>query len=170
MGDTTQRVDISKWAAHLTPDEIIKVRLCYTKHKRHRVAHEVIAGPGYKHMSLVTWLKIVVKLRFRRGEKLTVNSPILVRVNRGKIVPLTGTHMASMDRIYGPVLGGGKATLLCRRLGFFCNRCCKMWFTHGKHHYMRYSQGVTMQYVSLSLAEKAATTTRLAVASYSDRK
>ena len=32
---------------------------------------------------------------------------------------------------------------------------------------MRYSQGVTMQYIALSLAEKASITTRLAVASYS---
>ena len=169
MGDTTQRVDIAEWAAHLAPDEIIKVRLCYTKHKRHRVAHEVIAGPGYKHMSLVTWLKIVVKLRFRRGEKLTVNSPILVRVNRGRIVPLTGTHMASMDRIYGPVLGWGKATLHSRRRGFATAAVrCGLHMAHITIA-MRHSQGVTMQYVSLSLAEKAATTTRLKVASYSDR-
>ena len=33
---------------------------------------------------------------------------------------------------------------------------------------MRHSQGVTMQYVALSLAEKAAITTRLAIASYED--
>ena len=169
LGDTTQRVDIGEWAARLTPDEIIRVRLCYTKHQRHRVAHEVIAGPGYKLMSLVTWLKIVVRLRIRRKEKLTIYSPILVRVNRGRIVPMTGAHMASMDRIYGPVLGWGKATLHSRRRGFATAavRC-------GLHMAlitiaMRHSQGVTLQYVSLSLAEKAATTTRLAVASYSDR-
>ena len=31
---------------------------------------------------------------------------------------------------------------------------------------MRHSQGVTMQYVTLSLAEKASITTRLAIAAY----
>ena len=166
LGDTTQRIDIAGWAARLTPDEIIKIRLCYTKHQRHRVAHEVIAGPGYRLMSLVIWLKIVVKLRIKRKEVLTIDSPILVRVNRGKIVPMTGAYMASMDRIYGPVLGWGKATLHSRRRGFATAavRC-------GVHMAyitiaMRHSQGVTMQYVSLSLAEKASTTTRIAVASY----
>ena len=33
---------------------------------------------------------------------------------------------------------------------------------------MRHSQGVTMQYIALSIAERAAFTTRLAVASYED--
>ena len=27
--------------------EVIRVRLCLTKHQRYRVAHELIAGPGY---------------------------------------------------------------------------------------------------------------------------
>ena len=162
-------MDIADWAERLSPDEIIKFRLCYTKHQRHRVAHEVIPGPGYKLMSLVSWLKIVVKLRIRRKEKLTVNSPLLVRVNRGKLVPMTGAYMASMDKIYGPVLGWGKATIHSRRRGFATAavRC-------GLHMAyitiaMRHSQGVTMQYVSLSLAQRAATTTRLAVASYANR-
>ena len=31
----------------LKMDEVITVRLCHNKHQRHRVAHEVIAGPGY---------------------------------------------------------------------------------------------------------------------------
>ena len=91
---------------------------------------------------------------------------VLDAVNRGKLVPMTGAYLASMDRIYGPVLGWGKATLHSRRRGFATAavRC-------GVHMAfitiaMRHSQGVTMQYVSLGLAEKAATTTRLAVASY----
>ena len=33
---------------------------------------------------------------------------------------------------------------------------------------MRHSQGVTMQYITLSMAEKAAFTTRLAIASYDE--
>ena len=85
------------WLEQLSPTEIIKIRLCYTKHKRHRVAHGVIAGPGYRHMSLVVWLKIVVKLRIAQGEVLTDKSPLLVRMKRGKAVPMTGAYMASMD-------------------------------------------------------------------------
>ena len=119
-------------------------------------------------MSLVVWLKIVVKLRITQGEVLTVNSPLLVRMRRGKIVPMTGAYMASMDKVYGTVLGWGKATIHSRRRGFATAavRC-------GIHMAnitiaMRHSQGVTLQYVSLSLAEKAATTTRLAVAAYHD--
>ena len=34
---------------------------------------------------------------------------------------------------------------------------------------MRHSQGVTMQYIALSLAERAGFTTRLAVASYEEK-
>ena len=74
-------------------------------HQRHRVAHEVIAGPGYRHMSFVKWLKVVVKLRVRRKEKLTVNSPLLVRIRHNKVVPMTGAFMTSMDKIFAPVLG-----------------------------------------------------------------
>ena len=35
---------------------------------------------------------------------------------------------------------------------------------------MRHSQGVTMQYVTLSLAEKASITTRLAIAAYDEEE
>ena len=38
--------DIAAWAERLPLDEIIKVRLCYAKHYRHRVTHEIIAGLG----------------------------------------------------------------------------------------------------------------------------
>ena len=48
LGDCTMNHDIASWAASLAMDEVICVRLCYSKHQRHRVAHEVIAGPGYR--------------------------------------------------------------------------------------------------------------------------
>ena len=53
LGDLTANHDVAKWADKLSLNEIIRVRLCYTKHQRHRVAHEVIAGQGHRHMSLV---------------------------------------------------------------------------------------------------------------------
>lgn len=53
LADNSKPIVISRWANELKLDEIFWVRLCYTKHKRHRVAHEVIAGPGYKLLSLV---------------------------------------------------------------------------------------------------------------------
>ena len=144
--------------------------MAYTKHQRHRVAHEVIAGPGYKLISFVLWIKITVSLRVRQGESLTVDSPLLVRKGgRGKtakIVPMTGNFMARMDKQYAPTLGWMRATIHSRRRGFATAavRC-------GIHMAsiciaLRHSQGVTMQYISLSLAEKAAFTTRLAVAAY----
>ena len=146
--------------------KIIKFRLCYTKHKRHRVAHQVIAGPGHRRMSVALWLKILVKLRLSYGEKLTAESPLLVRENRGKIVPMTGAFMARKDKAYAPALGWCKATIHSRRRGFATAavRC-------GIHMAaitiaMRHSQGVTLQYVTLPLSDKASITTRLAIASY----
>ena len=166
MGDLTKKHSIARWAGQLSYDEIIKVRLCYTKHQRHRVAHEVIAGPGYRLMSFVKWLKVVVKLRLRLKEKLTVDSPLLVRLRQGRVVPMTGAYMASMDKIYSPVLGWHKATIHSRRRGFATaavrNGIHMAYITIA----MRHSQGVTMQYVALGLAEKASITTRLAIAAY----
>ena len=81
--------NIASWAGSLPMDEVIRVRLCYSKHQRHRVAHEVIAGPGYKKMSFVLWLKVIVKLRLKRQEKITVDSPLLVRESKGQLVPMT---------------------------------------------------------------------------------
>ena len=79
---------------------------------------------------------------------------------------MTGAFMAKMDSFYAPRLGWFKATIHSRRRGFATAmvRC-------GVHMAsitiaMRHSQGVTMQYVALSLAEKAAITTRLAIAAY----
>ena len=74
--------------------------------------------------------------------------------------------MASKDKVYAPMLGWVKTTIHSRRRGFATAavRC-------GVHMAsiaiaMRHSQGVTLQYVALSLAEKASITTRLAIASY----
>ena len=98
------------WAKNLKADEIIRVRLAYTKHQRHRVAHEVIAGPGYKLMSFALLIKITVNLRARHNDVLTVDSPLLMRESRGKLVPMTGEFMTRMDRIYAPNWGWAKAT------------------------------------------------------------
>ena len=109
---------------------------------------------------------MTVNLRIRRREKLTVDSPLLVRERHGKIVPMTAAFMTRMDKDYTSVLSWGKATIHSRRRGFATAavRC-------GVHMAkisiaMRHSQGVTMQYVALPLADKAAITTRLAVHSY----
>ena len=168
LSDCTKHHNIDVWATDLSLDEIIRLRLCYTKHQRHRVAHEVVAGPGYKLMSFVLWLKVVVKLRVKHGETLTRESPILVREREGKIVPMTASFMTRMDKLYSPPLGWIKATLHSRRRGFATAavRC-------GLHMAaitiaMRHSQGVTMQYIALTLAEKASITTRLAISSYED--
>ena len=45
LGDCSKRYDIAHWSNELSIDEVFKVRLCYSKHQRHRVAHEAIAGP-----------------------------------------------------------------------------------------------------------------------------
>ena len=144
----------------------MKIRLCYTKPRRHRVAHEVFIGPGYRLMSFILWLKIVVKRRVELGETLTVQSPLLVRLKKGVLVPMTGAFMARMDEQYAPALGWYKATIHSRRRGFATAlvRC-------GVHMAlitiaMRHSQGVTMQYIALSVAQKASITTKLAIAAY----
>ena len=132
------------------------------------MAHEVIAGPGYRLMSFVLWIKITVKLRVKFGEALTVKSPLLVRVNKGRVVPMTGAYMGQVDKDIAPALGWFNATIHSRRRGFATAmvRC-------GIHMAsitiaMRHTQGVTMQYIALSIPEKAAITTRLAISSYQD--
>ena len=89
-----------------------------------------------------------------------------MRKSHNRIVPMTGAFMARMDKTYAPKLGWYKATIHSRRRGFATAmvRC-------GIHMAsitiaMRHSQGVTLQYVSLSIAEKASITTRLAIAAY----
>ena len=169
LGDCTIDHNIAFWAESLAMDEVIRVRLCYTKHQRHRVAHEVIAGPGYKRMSFVLWLKVIVKLRLKRKENITVDSPLLVREGKRQLVPMTGNFMAQMDKVYAPILGWYKATIHSRRRGFATAAV-----RSGAHMAlitiaMRHSQGVTMQYVSLTTAEKASLTTRLASGAYRER-
>ena len=127
------------------------------------MAHEVIAGPGYRQMSIALWIKITVRLRVRRGEKLSVRSPILVRD-----VPMTGQFMAAIDKRYAPILRWLKATIHNRRRGFATAAVRSGIHMASICIAMRHSQGVTMQYIALSLAEKAAITTRLAIASYGD--
>ena len=78
---------------------------------------------------------------------------------------MTG-YIAGMNKIYSPVLGWHKATIHSRRRGFATAAV-----RSGIHMAyitiaMRHSQGVTMQYVALGLAEKASITTRLAIAAY----
>ena len=53
----------------------------------HRVAHEVIAGPGYSLLSFVL-RKIMVKLPVKLEITPTVNSPFLVCESKGKLVPI----------------------------------------------------------------------------------
>ena len=166
LAECSQDWDAAVWAKALALDEVIKIRLCYTKHCRHRVAHEVIAGPGFRLLSFVLWLKAVVRLRTSAGENLSLDSPLLVRTTCHRIVPMTGAFMAKMDDHYAPRLGWYKATIHSRRRGFATAmvRC-------GIHMAsitiaMRHSQGVTMQYVALTIAEKASITTRLAIAAY----
>ena len=131
------------------------------------MAHEVIAGPGYRMMSFVYWLRTVVRLRTKLGEDITADSPLLVRQSRGKIVPMTGCFMARMDKYYAPKLGWFNATIHSRRRGFATAMVRSGIHMASITIAMRHSQGVTMQYIALSLAEKASVTTRLAVASYS---
>ena len=153
---------------NLKTDEIIRIQLAYTRHQRHRVAHEVVAGPGYKLMSFALWIKITVSLRARYSDDLTIDSPLLVRQGRGRLVPMTGAYMARMDRIYAPALGWAKATIHSRRRGFATAAVRSGIHMASICIALRHSQGVTMQYVALSLAEKASITTRLAIAAYDD--
>ena len=129
----------------------------------------MIAGPGYQLMSFVLWLKITVKLRLSKGEKLTVDSPLLVQEKKGVMVPMTAAYMSKRDKEYAPRLGWSKATIHSRRHGFATAavRC-------GIHMAsiaiaMHRSQGVTRQYIFPSLGEKASITTRLAISSYKDK-
>ena len=48
---------------------------------------------------------------------MTVNSPLLIRENKGELVPMTGQVMASMDKTYAPKLGWLGATIHSRRRG-----------------------------------------------------
>ena len=119
-------------------------------------------------MSFVLWIKITVKLRIKFGEKLSVKSPLLVRVNRGRQVPMTGAYMTRIDRDIAPAFGWFKATIHSRRRGFATAMVRVGIHMASITIAMRHSQGVTMQYIALSIAEKAAITTCLAIAAYHD--
>ena len=71
-----------------------------------------------------------------------------VRVNRGKLVPMTGDYMGRMNKIYTPKLGWCMATISGRRRGF-----ATAMVLAGIHLVpitvaMQHSQGVTMEYVA----------------------
>ena len=134
LGDLSKQVDISKWAADFTLDEVFKVRLCYTKHQRHRVAHEVVAGPGYRLMSFVRWIKVLIRLRLMHNESLTVDSPLLVRENKGKIIPMSGASMSRMNKCFSPLLKWVKATIYSRRRGFATAAGRSGLHTYGNHY------------------------------------
>ena len=109
-------------------------------------------------MSISHWAKVVVTLRVRDSETLTVESPLLVRMNKRKILPMTGAFMSKMDKVYAPIIKWGMATIHSRRQCFTTTAV-----RSGLHMAVitiakRHSQGVTMQYVALSTAEKAANT------------
>ena len=118
------------------------------------MAHQVAAVPGHKKMSIALWLKVLVKLRTSKNEVLTADSPLLLRENRGQIVPMTGDFMAKMDNVYAPMLKWSMTTIHSQRRGFATAavRC-------GVHMaaisiVMRHSQCVTLQYVALPLSER----------------
>ena len=117
-------------------------------------------------MSLVRWIKVVVKLRLKVGEQITVDSPLLVRERQGKLVPMTGAFMSRMDKAYGPILKWGKATIHSRRRGFATAAVRSGLHMATISLAMRHSQGVTLQYITLTTADKAAITTRLAIDAY----
>ena len=111
----------------------------------------------------------MVELRVQLGEALTDNSPLLIREKRSELVPMTGQFMASMDKTYASKLGWLGATIHSRRRGYATAAV-----RSGIHMVsiciaIRHSQGVTMQYIALSIAEKASITTRLAVSDYDEK-
>ena len=105
-------------------------------------------------------------LRVRYGEKLTVNCPILVRINRKKLVPITGDSMRKIDKIYAPRVGWRKVTLPNRRRVFSTAAVKSGIHMANITIAMRHSQEVATQYVSLSNEGKVIMTTRLAIAAY----
>ena len=109
-----------------------------------------------------------MKLRVSVGEHLSVSSPLLVRMNRGRVVPLTGNFMGRMDKVYATKLGWFKATIHSRRRGFATAMVRSGIHMASITIAMRHSQGVTLQYVALSIAEKASITIRLAIAAYDE--
>ena len=94
-------------------------------------------------MSIVLWLKILVMLRVRHGEKLTVNSPILVLMNRKKLVPMTRDFM--WRRLYSNTKLTQKAPRICwvatsrqiycmeyRKNGYLCTHHRRLYAENGQ--------------------------------------
>ena len=107
--------------------------------------------------------------RLGKGERLTVDSPLLVR-DKKKMVPMTAAYMARIDTKYAPFLGWGKATIHSwqRRIGTAAVGC-------GMYNIWRRSPsqcGIprAIQYVTLFPVEKASISTLLAIASYKRMK
>ena len=133
---------------------------------RHKVAREVDQDIDNCQVSIVLWLKILFMLRVRNEKKLTVNSPILVRMNGKKLVPMTGDFMRRMDKICAPRVGWRKATLPNRRRGFATAAVKSGIDMANITIAMRHAQKVAMQYGSLSNEEKVIITTRLTIVAY----
>ena len=76
--------------------------------------------------------------------------------------------MSKMDKVYGPILKWGKATIHSRRRGFATAAVRSGLHLATISIALRHSQGVTLQYVALSAADKAAITTRLAIDAYKE--
>ena len=82
---------------------------------------------------------------------------------------MTGQFMVAMDKINAPKLGWLSTTLHSRRLGFATAAVRSGIHMASICIAMRHSQKVTLQYIALSLAEKASITTRLAIAAYDEK-
>ena len=83
---------------------------------------------------------------------------------------MTGDYMSKMDSVYARTLGWCGATIHSRRRGFATAAVRSGIHMATITIAMRHSQGVTMQYITLSTAEKATITTRLAIEAYRDEK
>ena len=74
--------------------------------------------------------------------------------------------MSRMDKVYAPILRWGKGTIHSRRRGFATAAVRSGLHMAKITIALRHSQGVTLQYVALSIGDKAAITTRLAIDAY----
>ena len=83
---------------------------------------------------------------------------------------MTGDYMSKMDSVYARTLGWCGATIHSRRRGFATAAVRSGIHMATITIAMRHSQGVTMQYITLSTAEKATITTRLAIDAYRDNE
>ena len=79
---------------------------------------------------------------------------------------MTGAYTTRVDKMYAPALGWFKATIHSQRRGFATAMVRSGIHMASITIAMRHSQGVTMQYIKLTIPEKASITARLAIASY----